>query len=360
MTTFCYFHPAIIRHLTGLCSESQERAIAVVNALRRLEGLHWQSPFPASTKYFLLAHTPKHVARVSQYVAPGQSINIEEDPLYPNGGEEEVTVLSHGSLMAMQRSVGGVLAAADAVMSGWAANAFCMTRPPAHHAFSDYAQGYCPINTIAIAALYLQKVYGVRVAIVDHDFHHGNGTQSIIEQHPDLSFFSIHSMRHWPYTGKPEDQGIHRNIHNITVDENPTREGWLKKWNEEIIPSLRQQTFDIILVSAGYDPHESDPLDGGFGLKTRDFYDITQSLLNVAMDKCGGRLICSLEGGYGPFLGQSAAAAAKAMMERTSPTFITAPPEHPLTFTRPHKRSKEGVYRPPNPFFSKISSHPAL
>ena len=193
--------------------------------------------------------------------------------------------------------VGAGMMSVDAVMSGQHVNAFAQVRPCGHHAEKDRAMGFCLFDNVAIAGLYARKKYGAeRIAVVDFDVHHGNGTQDIFWSDKDLYFGSTHQMPLFPGTGALSEAGV-GNICNAPLrpgDGGPT---FREAFQSRILPSLKNLSPDLILISAGFDAHESDPL-GGLRLKEEDFGWVTMQLAEVAHKHCHGRLVSMLEGGY--------------------------------------------------------------
>jgi acetoin utilization deacetylase AcuC-like enzyme len=225
------------------------------------------------------------------------------------------TILSPGSGKAALRAVGAVTSAVDAVMRGEAKNAFCAIRPPGHHAEPGHAMGFCLFNSIAIAARYAQAAYGIgRVAIVDFDVHHGNGTQAVAEQDPTLFFASSHQYPLYPGTGSAEETGL-GNVVNVPL--RPGTEGgcFRRAFEARILPALDAFAPELVLVSAGFDAHRADPL-AGLELEEEDFGWVTARLAEAAGRHAQGRLISTLEGGYDlKALAGSAAAHVSALMK---------------------------------------------
>jgi len=223
------------------------------------------------------------------------------------------TVLSPGSLTAARRAAGAVLDAVEAVAQGQHQRAFCAVRPPGHHAEPATAMGFCVFSNVAIAAKRAQSLGMAKVAVVDFDVHHGNGTQTAFEHDPSLFLASIHQSPHYPGTGDPSETGV-GNIVNATVTDMAPREVWRRQF-ETMMPALDSFAPDLILISAGFDAHARDPLAGQL-LEAEDFAWATRAILTIARKHCGGRLVSSLEGGYDlEALGQSALAHVRALQE---------------------------------------------
>jgi acetoin utilization deacetylase AcuC-like enzyme len=178
--------------------------------------------------------------------------------------------------------------------------AFALVRPPGHHAPDGHAMGFCIFNNVAIAARVAQRELGIeRVAIVDWDVHHGNGTQALVENEPDIHFVSMHQWPWYPGTGAAEDRGPHRTVWNIPKPAGLEREDYVSSLEQGIDAATKGFVPDLILVSAGFDSLAGDPL-GGFTLEVDDFEALTRSLVARADSWCGGRLVSALEGGYAP------------------------------------------------------------
>ncbi|MCC3245154.1 histone deacetylase family protein [Methylocystis sp. WRRC1] len=208
------------------------------------------------------------------------------------------TLMCPKTLEAIWRAAGGAVAAVDEVMSGAADTAFVAARPPGHHASARNPMGFCFVNNVAVAARHAQAAYGAeRVAIVDFDVHHGNGTQDIFWSDNSVLFCSTHQAPFYPGTGGRNETGEHGTIVNAPLFAGSTGDAFHEALADRILPRLRDFAPDLILISAGFDAHERDPL-GGLRLKERDFGEATKRLLDVADKSCGGRLVSLLEGGY--------------------------------------------------------------
>ncbi|HEX8491750.1 MAG TPA: histone deacetylase [Pyrinomonadaceae bacterium] len=295
MTTAIIHHSIFKEHETGEHHpERPERYEVVMKALRedaelwpRLLELEAQ---PAPRGDVQACHTPQHYKAVEKVVSEGTSY-LDAD-----------TVVSMRSLDAALRAAGGACRAVDAVMSGEAQNAFVPARPPGHHATSERAMGFCLFNNVAIAARYAQTRYTEieRVAVVDWDVHHGNGTQGIFYDDPTVFFFSMHQYPWYPGTGARGETGIGRGrgyTLNVPVRAN-TRAGEQRRMFEAALEEMNVKFQpDFIIISAGFDAHESDPL-GQLLLEDEDFVRMTGAAREWADLACGGRLISCLEGGY--------------------------------------------------------------
>jgi acetoin utilization deacetylase AcuC-like enzyme len=229
---------------------------------------------------------------------------------------DEDTSMSPGSFRAALRSAGGAAFGVDEVMTGKATNAFVMTRPPGHHAATTIPMGFCFFNNAAIAARHAQAAYGTeRVAIVDFDAHHGNGTQQIFWDEPNILYASTHEMSLFPGTGSFAERGEHDQIVNAPLRPGDTGEVFREAMEVAILPRLADFGPDLVIISAGFDAHRRDPLANLY-LVEADYVWITRRLMEVAQKHCRGRIVSVLEGGYHlQSLARSAAAHVKALME---------------------------------------------
>ncbi|NKN39624.1 histone deacetylase family protein [Agrobacterium sp. a22-2] len=237
----------------------------------------------------LLAHPEEHLFSVMRQIPEedGEINQIEAD-----------TYASPKSLQAALTAIGGAMAAVDDVMTGVADNAFVAGRPPGHHAEKNKAMGFCFFNTVAIAARHAQKAHGVeRVAIVDWDVHHGNGTQDIFFDDPSVLFCSTHQMPLYPGTGAKEETGRYGNIVNAPLSPNVGSDHFREAFKSRVLTALNDFSPDLILISAGFDAHHRDPL-AQINLVGEDFDWATGRLLEVADKFAHNRVVSLLEGGY--------------------------------------------------------------
>ncbi|THD44157.1 MAG: histone deacetylase family protein [Bradyrhizobium sp.] len=208
------------------------------------------------------------------------------------------TAMSPGTWEAALRAAGGATFAVDAVVAARADNAFVMTRPPGHHAEAATPMGFCFFNNAAIAARHAQAAHGLeRIAIVDFDVHHGNGTQDIFWGDPSVMYASTHQMPLFPGTGARGETGEHDQIVNAPLRAGDGGDAFREAFEAKILPRLDAFAPDLLIVSAGFDAHFRDPL-GNLNLEEADFAWVTQRLLAIADKRCGGRLVSLLEGGY--------------------------------------------------------------
>ncbi|MEE2567398.1 histone deacetylase family protein [Hyphobacterium marinum] len=251
-------------------------------------------------------HTEAHVDRIF-------ASEPDDDTLV---GLDWDTFMTKGSLEAALRAAGAGMAAVDSVLSGEFDAAFCAIRPPGHHAERARPMGFCLFNNIAIAAMHALETHGLsRVAIVDIDVHHGNGSQELAEREPRVFFASIHESPLYPGTGMAGETGLDGNVVNVPVGAGLSGPGWRAAIEREITPALRAFAPDLILVSAGFDAHADDPL-AGLQLQEADFAWAAAHLAALAGEIGHKRLVCLMEGGYDlPALGRSAAAFVQSLAE---------------------------------------------
>jgi acetoin utilization deacetylase AcuC-like enzyme len=227
---------------------------------------------------------------------------VELEPAADEPGADKValdpdTFLSSGSIDAALRGSGAACFAIDQVMAGKSRNAFCATRPPGHHAAGNRAMGFCMINHVAVAARHTMAIHGLkRIAILDFDVHHGNGTQAIFEHSPEVLFVSSHQMPLYPGTGREDETGC-GNILNLPLAAETGSQEFRAAWSERGLPALEDFQPELVLVSAGFDAHQRDPL-GQIELQDDDYGWITDQICRYARLACSGRVISVLEGGY--------------------------------------------------------------
>jgi acetoin utilization deacetylase AcuC-like enzyme len=307
MTTLLLTHPDCIDHDPGHGHpEAPQRLSAVLAGLDAPEfsGLVRREAPLGNGADIARVHGPSFAASVMARVPRDGHVALDAD-----------TIMSPGSGTAALRAVGAVTTAVDAVMRGEAQNAFCAVRPPGHHAEPDQAMGFCLFNSIAIAARHAQAAHGVtRVAIVDFDVHHGNGTQAVAEQDASLFFASSHQYPLYPGTGSAEETGL-GNVVNVPLRSGTEGASFRRTFEARILPALDAFAPQLLLVSAGFDAHRADPL-AGLELEDEDFGWVTARLTEAAGRHAKGRLVSVLEGGYDlKALAGSAAAHVAALMK---------------------------------------------
>jgi acetoin utilization deacetylase AcuC-like enzyme len=248
-------------------------------------------PSPADEKWLLTVHGSGYVERVHLVGDAGGVLDLGDTPVHP------------GSFETGLLAVGAVLQCCDAVMEGRVRRAFAAVRPPGHHAEPDRPMGFCLFSNVAIAGRYLQHRHGIgRLAIVDFDVHHGNGTQAAFEADADVLFISLHQHPNtcYPGSGHEWETGVgpgEGTTINIPFDPGSEDDDYLRAFDERVLPALNQFRPDFVLVSAGFDAHREDPL-AQMNLSEEAYERMTRLLVGVAEQHCGGRLVSALEGGY--------------------------------------------------------------
>ena len=306
MTTLLYTHPACLEHDPGdFHPESPARVRAVLAALAGPEfaGLQRREAPEATLDDLLRVHSRAHVERLLAAVPKSGHAAIDAD-----------TVMSPRSGEAALRTAGAVVAAVDAVMAGEADNAFCAVRPPGHHAEPRRSMGFCLFNSVAIGAQRARDVHGAaRVAVVDFDVHHGNGTQAAFEADESLFYASTHQSPLYPGTGGAGETGV-GNIVNVPLRPMSGSGQFRQGVARHVLPALDAFAPELVLISAGFDAHRRDPL-AQLLLEEADYTWVTEQLLDVARRHARGRVVSTLEGGYDlQALAESAAAHVRVLM----------------------------------------------
>jgi acetoin utilization deacetylase AcuC-like enzyme len=290
MATLLISHESYTDHDTGPHHpESHERLSSVKRGLD-------QSVFNELVRESAPRATESAISRVH----PGEYLKqiVAAVPLEGLHILDGDTVISPGSSEAMIRAAGAVVRAVDAVAAGEVDNAFCAVRPPGHHAESNRAMGFCLVNNIAIGALHARAAHGYqRVAVIDFDVHHGNGTQEIFWDDVDAFYASSHQFPFYPGTGAEREQGAHNNVVNVPLAAGSRGDAFRGAFSDEILPAMTAFKPDFILISAGFDAHKDDPL-GGLRLTEADFSWATSVIMDTAREVCDGRVVSALEGGY--------------------------------------------------------------
>jgi acetoin utilization deacetylase AcuC-like enzyme len=304
-------HPSCLRHENFPDHpECPDRLRAVLAALEAEEfATLLRDAAPAATEAQLLrAHPPEHVARILAIrPQPGRYVPLDGD-----------TGMNHASAEAALHAAGAAVAAVDAVCApraqGGVTRAFCATRPPGHHAEPERAMGFCLFGHAVVAARHAQAAHGIaRVAILDFDVHHGNGTQAMVERDPSILFASSHQWPCYPGTGAASETGL-GNIHNAPLPPGADSAAFRAAWAGRLLPAVEAFAPELIVVSAGFDAHARDPL-AQLRLREADFGWLTAEICLIADRCCGGRVVSLLEGGYDlPALAASAAAHLRALM----------------------------------------------
>ena len=289
MTTLLFHHESSARHDTGQGHpERPDRIRAVMEALsaETFTGLDRRTAPEAEPGQLARAHAPEFVEALLDAVPVDGRVQVDAD-----------TVMSADSGEASLRAAGAMVAAVSAVVAGEATNAFCAVRPPGHHAEAERSMGFCLFNNVAVGAMHAREALGAeRVAVVDFDVHHGNGTQAIFEADPSLFFASSHEFPLYPGTGRADETGC-GNIVNVPLRPGSGSAEFRAGMEGSVFPALIAFSPDLILVSAGFDAHERDPL-ATLRLVENDYAWVTGRLCEIADELCGGRLVATLEGGY--------------------------------------------------------------
>ena len=284
-------HPACLQHDTGeYHPECPDRLRYVLRALetQQFAPLLRESAPQATGEQLARVHPERHIEQILTIrPTPPHLVQIDPD-----------TVMSAGSAEAALRAAGGAVLAVDSVMEGWARAAFAAIRPPGHHAEPARAMGFCFFNNASVAAMQARVRWGLsRVAVLDFDVHHGNGTQAFFQRDGGLFYGSTHQYPCYPGTGLPSERGVAGNIVNVGLPAGTGSAGFRAAWADTIIPALRTFAPELVIISAGFDAHKADPL-AELRLETADFSWITEELMAVADETAKGRVASMLEGGY--------------------------------------------------------------
>jgi acetoin utilization deacetylase AcuC-like enzyme len=307
MTTALYTHAACLQHDTGPGHpERIQRLAAVLQAVKEppFDDVVWREAPLAEIAQIERVHDADYVRHALASVPETGWVQLDGD-----------TVMSPGSGEAALRAAGAVTAAVGAVLKGEFKNAFCAVRPPGHHAERDVAMGFCIFNNVAIGAAEARAVHGLsRIAVMDFDVHHGNGTQHMFDHDPNLFYASTHQMPLYPGTGARAERGI-GNIVNAPLPPGAGSGEFRAAMEKTVLPAIESFRPDLILISAGFDAHRRDPL-ASLEFEAEDYHWATARLCALAESCCGGRVVSTLEGGYDlAALGESAAAHLTALRE---------------------------------------------
>jgi acetoin utilization deacetylase AcuC-like enzyme len=308
MTFTIYSHPDCEAHVTPPGHPEQvARLVSITAALQDPifnDLLRKDAPMGTDAQIGL-AHPQAYIDAIRAAAPTEGLVSLDGD-----------THMSPGSLNAALRAVGSVCAAVDDVMTGAATNAFCAMRPPGHHAETAKPMGFCLFGSVAIAAKHALAQHNLsRVAIVDFDVHHGNGTQDLVSSDTRINFVSSHQMPLWPGSGYASETGTDGNVLNIPLDPETNGAHYIEILDRVILPRLASFAPELIIISAGFDAHADDPL-ANLNWETQDFAEITRKLCTFAQETCGSRVVSVLEGGYDlNALGASVAAHVNVMME---------------------------------------------
>ncbi len=277
-----------LNHNTGQGHpESAERVSVVIDNLKKKDkNFVWKKPKKFDSNYLKITHNPNYVNEVEK--------SFPKKGLFFLDGD---TIVSPGSKEASSDAVGSIISAIDGVQNKEFKNAFCAVRPPGHHAEKNKAMGFCIYNNVAVGTHYLIEKYKLkRIAIIDFDVHHGNGTQDIFYDNKKVLYISTHQYPYYPGSGNNSERGKHNNVLNIPLPAGTNSEEYLNAY-EHVLKKLKQFEPEFILFSAGFDAHKDDPL-AQLQLNTKDFYDLTKRTLQIVKSTCKGNVVSILEGGY--------------------------------------------------------------
>jgi len=287
MSTIIIQHDDCLRHNPGpKHPESTHRVEAVLSGLQDLKNLQHLPAPRATTEQIERVHPAEFWADI-----------ITKEPERGIAPIDTDTFLSNGTIDATLRASGGLCYAIDQILDDKALRAFCAVRPPGHHSEPETAMGFCLLNHVAIGALHaLERPAIRRVAIIDFDVHHGNGTQAVFEENPDVLFVSSHQIPLYPGTGNIDETGC-GNILNLPLAAGDGSRQFREVWSKLGLPAVHSFEPDLVLVSAGFDAHQRDPL-AQIELQDADYHWITGQICDLATDSCNGRVASILEGGY--------------------------------------------------------------
>ena len=266
--------------------ERADRVSVVIENLKRNKKLVWKKPLKFDYKYLKIAHNSNYIDEVEN-AFPKKGLRFLDGD----------TIVSPGSKQASSDAVASIITAIDIVQQEKLKNIFCPVRPPGHHAEKNKAMGFCIYNNVAVGAYYLIEKYGLnKIAIVDFDVHHGNGTQDIFYENKKVLYISMHQYPFYPGTGTNNEKGKYNNILNIPLPAGTNSEEYMNAY-EHVLKKLKEFKPEFLLFSAGFDAHQDDPL-AQFKLKSKDFYEITKRTLKVTNESCNNKIVSILEGGY--------------------------------------------------------------
>ncbi|WP_435151129.1 histone deacetylase family protein [Candidatus Pelagibacter bacterium nBUS_44] len=268
--------------------EKIDRVTAVIDNFQKIDNkkLIWKKPAKFDQSLLINTHSSKYIDLVNK--------SFPENGLTFLDGD---TVVSPGSKDATKDAVGSIISAIDGVQQKEFKNAFCAVRPPGHHAEKDKAMGFCIYNNVAVGANYLIKKYNYsKVAIIDFDVHHGNGTQNIFYDNEKVLYISTHQYPYYPGSGSEKEKGKFNNVLNVPLEAGTTAEEYLNAY-ENVLKKLKEFRPEFLLFSAGFDAHIDDPL-AQLKLGSEDFYQLTKRTLEISKSMCNGNVVSILEGGY--------------------------------------------------------------
>tara|TARA_Y100000389_G_scaffold199950_1_gene239388 strand:+ start:382 stop:1311 length:930 start_codon:yes stop_codon:yes gene_type:complete len=268
--------------------EKIDRVTAVIDNFKKLDNknLIWKKPVKFNRSLLEVTHNSDYINFVEKSFPKKGLSSLDGD-----------TIISPGSKDATIDAVGSIISAIDGVQKKEFSNAFCAVRPPGHHAEKNKAMGFCIYNNVAVGAHYLLEKYKLKkVAIIDFDVHHGNGTQDIFYNNQSVLYISTHQFPYYPGSGTEKEKGKFNNIYNIPLPAGTNSEEYLNAY-EFVLNKLKDFKPEFILFSAGFDAHENDPL-AQLKLRSDDFYKLTKRTLELSKLFCNGKVVSILEGGY--------------------------------------------------------------
>jgi acetoin utilization deacetylase AcuC-like enzyme len=268
--------------------EKIDRVTAIINNFKKLDNknLVWKKPSKFNKSLLEITHNSDYINFVEKSF-PKKGLSFLDGD----------TIVSPGSKEATSDAVGSIITAIDGVQNNEFKNAFCAVRPPGHHAEKSKAMGFCIYNNVAVGANYLIEKYRLnKIAIIDFDVHHGNGTQDIFYGNEKILYISTHQYPFYPGSGTEQEKGKYDNIFNIPLPAGTTSEEYLNAY-EYVLKKINEFRPEFILLSAGFDAHKDDPL-AQFQLESKDFYEITKRTLELSKLYCDGKVVSILEGGY--------------------------------------------------------------
>ena len=289
MTTCIFTADSSTQHDTGPGHpECPERIPSIINGLKRIQSknLIWKDVGSFDEKYIKLTHSEKYLEKINQSF-PKEGLDFLDGD----------TIVSKGSKKAAYDAVSSIINAIDAVMNKEFNNAFCVVRPPGHHAEKEQAMGFCIFNNVAVGATYLLEKYKLnKVAIIDFDVHHGNGTQDIFYNEKKVLYISSHQFPFYPGTGSEDETGKYDNILNIPLKAEASSKEFFDSY-KKVYDKLNEFKPEFILLSAGFDAHKNDPL-ANINLESKDYYTLTKEIMKIAKQICENKIVSILEGGY--------------------------------------------------------------
>ena len=268
--------------------EKIDRVTVVIDNFKKLDNkkLIWKKPNKFENSFLIKTHTSNYIDQVNKSF-PKKGYNFLDGD----------TIVSPGSKDASKDAVGSIITAIDGVQNKEFKNAFCAVRPPGHHAEKEKAMGFCIFNNVAVGANYLIEKYKYnKIAIIDFDVHHGNGTQDIFYDNEKVLFISTHQYPYYPGSGSEKEKGNFNNVLNIPLEAGTSSEKYLNAY-ENVLNKVREFKPEFLLFSAGFDAHIDDPL-AQLQLSSEDFYKITKRTLEISKPFCNGNVVSILEGGY--------------------------------------------------------------